>query len=212
MWLFLVSLGLLGSIFFLLFSIFMVNGSEVKVACPLISFFFACLGASLSTSQDFLPLVGDFLFEGSGLSVALGELFPMLSQSINWFNGLVGGRERMFEVRSSELEIGLSSSDNPVEGDTAVSSPREVRAFHAFEEVCALDGETLARFKGRFQFPNKVRVHLPYEEERACHFFPGEVCFYEVAFQCGLRFPVHPFLMELLDHFGIVLEQPMPNS
>ena len=37
----------------------------------------------------------------------------------------------MSEVRSSELETGLSSSDNPVEmeEDTAVSIPREVRAF-----------------------------------------------------------------------------------
>ena len=29
---------------------------------------------------------------------------------------------------------------------------------------------------------------------------------------CGLRFPVHPFLMELLGHFGIVPGQLMPNS
>ena len=80
----------------------------------------------------------------------MGELFPVLSQSINWFEGLVGGRERMSEVRSSELETGLSSSDNLVEGDTAISSLREVRAFHALKEVCGLDGETLSRFKDRF--------------------------------------------------------------
>ena len=157
-------------------------------------------------------MVGDFLFEGSGLSVALGELFPMLSQSINWFNGLVGGRERMFEVRSSELEIGLSSSDNPVERDTAVSSLREVRTFHALEEVCVLDDKMLARFKGRFQFLDRVRVCLPCKEEQAYHFFLGEVCFYDAAFQCGLGFLVHPFLMELLDRFGIAPGQLMPNS
>ena len=143
----------------------MVSGSEVRVACLSISFLFARLRASLGTSCDFLLLVVDFVFEGSGLSVALGELFPVLSQSINWFEGLIGGRKRMSEVRSNELEIRLSSSDNPVEGDTAVSSPREVRAFHALEEVCVLDGEMLARFKGRFQFLNKVRVCLPREEE-----------------------------------------------
>ena len=80
----------------------------------------------------------------------MGELFPVLSQSINWFEGLVGGREGMSEVRSSELETGLSSSDNLVEGDTAISSLREVRAFHALKEVCGLDGETLSRFKDRF--------------------------------------------------------------
>ena len=42
-------------------------------------------------------------------------------------------------------------------------------------------------------------------------FFPGKICFYEAAFSCGLRFPIHPFIMELLDHFGIAPGQIMPN-
>ena len=118
----------------------------------------------------------------------------------------------MSEVRSSELETGLSSNDDPVGGDTAISTPREVRAFHALEEECGLDDETLGRFKDRFQFLDRVSVRLPREEEQACHFFPEEVCFYKVALLCGLRLPVHPFLMELLDRFGIALGQLMPNS
>ena len=61
-------------------------------------------------------------------------------------------REIMSEVRSSELETELSSSGDLVEGDTAVSTPREVRAFHALEEVCGLDANTLGRFKNIFQF------------------------------------------------------------
>ena len=120
-------------------------------------------------------------------------------------------QEIMSEVRSSELETGLSSSDNLVEEDTAVSIAREVRAFYALEEVCGLDIDTLGRFRDRFQFPEWVRVCLPSEEDWACHFFPGEVCFYESAFVCGLRFLVHLFLMELLDHFGIAPGQLMPN-
>ena len=43
-------------------------------------------------------------------------------------------REAMSEVRSSKLETGLSSSGDPVEGDTAVSNPREVRPFYALKE------------------------------------------------------------------------------
>ena len=58
----------------------------------------------------------------------------------------------MSEVRSSELETELLSSGDLVEGDTAVSTPREVRAFHALEEVCGLDANTLGRFKNIFQF------------------------------------------------------------
>ena len=120
--------------------------------------------------------------------------------------------EIMSEVRSSELETGLSSSGDLVEGDTVVFAPREVRTFHAPEEVCGLDADTTGRFKDRFQFLERVRVRLPNEEDSACHFFPGEVCFYESSFVCGLRFLVHPFLMELLDCFDIALVQLMPNS
>ena len=118
----------------------------------------------------------------------------------------------MSEVRSSDLETGLSSNGDPAEGDTAVSGPREVRAFYALREVCGLDAETVNRFKDRFQFPTRVRVHLPKDEDRACHLFPGEVCFFESTFSCGLRLPIHPFLMELLAHFGIAPGQLMPNS
>ena len=65
----------------------MISDSEVKVACPSVSFFFARLGAALGVSGDFLPLVGDFVFTGCGLSAVLGELSPILSQSIAWFEG-----------------------------------------------------------------------------------------------------------------------------
>ena len=49
----------------------------------------------------------------------------------------------MSEVRSSELEIRLSLSGDPVEGDTTVSNPHEVKAFYALEEECGLDADTL---------------------------------------------------------------------
>ena len=78
--------------------------------------------------------------------------------------------------------------------------------------MCGLAADTIARFRDKFQFPERVRVHRPNDEDRACHFFPGEICFYEAAFTCGLRFPIYSFIMELLDHFGIALRQLMPNS
>ena len=88
----------------------MVSGSEVKAICPSVSFFFACLGAALGVSGDFLPFVGDFIFSGCSLSLVIGELSPILGQSLTWFKE---ENRRMVEVRSSELETGLSSSDNP---------------------------------------------------------------------------------------------------
>ena len=99
----------------------MVGSSEVRIACPSISFLFACLGDSLGV---FLYLE-NFVFKGSSLNVVLADLLPLLRQLINWFEKLVRERGRMFEVRSSELETGLFSNDGPVEagGDTTISAP-----------------------------------------------------------------------------------------
>ena len=73
----------------------------------------------------------------------------------------------MSKVRLSELETRLSSNDGPVEagGDTAISASQEVRAFYALDKICGLDSNTLSRFKDRFQFPDRVKVCLPREED-----------------------------------------------
>ena len=68
------------------------------------------------------PHLENFVFKGNSLSVALSNLLPLLCQSIDWFESWVREREIMFEVRSSELETGLSSSGDPVKGDIAVST------------------------------------------------------------------------------------------
>ena len=75
-----------------------------------------------------------------------------------------------------------------------------------------MDTEMLSRFWDRFQLPEMVLVHLPYGEERACHFLLGEVYFYKATFLYELRFLVHPFIMELLGHFNIAPKQLMPSS
>ena len=58
--------------------------------------------------------------------MVLAELFPLLRQSIVWFENLASEQRVMSKVRYNELEMGLSSSDDPaeVEEDTAASSPR----------------------------------------------------------------------------------------
>ena len=72
--------------------------------------------------------------------------------------------------------------------------------------------DTFRRFRVRFQFPNEAKVHLPRRGEKSCAFAHGEVCFYEAVFLCGLIFPIHPFIMELLHYLNIALGQLMPNS
>ena len=166
----------------------MVQNSKIRKLYPYVSFFFACLGASFgSSSARCFPIEG-FVSRNSGLGFMLADLYPLLHQSLNWFREMVGEREGIYEVRSSKLEMGLSSSDDPieVEGDTATfglssSRQRENRPFHALKEECALDTDTLFRFRDIFQFPEEVRIQLPHEGEKAYTFSPREVCFYDVA-------------------------------
>ena len=54
------------------------------------------------------------MFGGSGLGLALADLLSLLRESVYWFEGIVGEWIAMSEVRSSELETGLSSSDDLV--------------------------------------------------------------------------------------------------
>ena len=192
----------------------MFENSEVRQHCPSISFLFARLGASLGSFHTHCPLIERFVSRDNGLGFLLADLFPLLRQSVNWFEELVGEQGAMSEVRSSELETGLLSSNDPIEVkvETVAFGRGEIRAFHALREECVLDTNTLFRFKDRFQFPEGVRARLPLEGEKACHFSPREVCFYETALQCGLRFFVHHFIMELLSHFNIAPGQLMPNS
>ena len=167
----------------------MVESSEVRQLCSSISFLFARLGASFGSFSTQRPLIKDFVFRDSNLGFVLANLHPLLHQSSNWFKEMVDEREVASEVRFSELEIGLSSSDDlvGVGEDTAASGAsssgrREIRPFHALREDYALDPNTFFRFRDRFKFPEEVTICLPQEDEKACHFSPGEVCFYKAAF------------------------------
>ena len=130
------------------------------------------------------------------------------------------------EVRSSDPER-VSSSNVGIDGagtDTATSVPTSVpssslspasttlRSFHALKEECTLKTDVFDKFRDRFQFPDETRARFPRKGEKTCAFAHGEVCFYEVVFLCGLRFPVHPFIMALLSHLNIAPRQLMPNS
>ena len=170
-----------------------------------VTFCFAHLGAFIGCSSGPYPSVKDFALGDSGLSLALGELYPLLSESLSWFESMreVLRREKM----SSETNTAISKPSS-----SRLSIPASPRPFHALQEECSLNEDTFFRFRDRFQFPKEIRAHLPKRGEKFYAFAHEEVYFYEAAFLCGLRFPIHPFIMELLHHLNIALGQLMPNS
>ena len=116
----------------------------------------------------------------------------------------VGGEGARVDIATSAPSHMPSSSHPP--------APAVARPFHALKEKCSLKIEVFRKFRDRFQFPKETRARLPRKGEKACVFAHGEVCFYEAAFLYGLRFPVHPFIMELLHYLNLAPGKLMPNS
>ena len=57
-----------------------------------------------------------------------------------------------------------------------------------------------------------VRIWSPDFLTRYATSVPRMVCFFEVAFDNGLRFPLHPFIKQVLQHFHICPSQLAPNG
>lgn len=70
----------------------------------------------------------------------------------------------------------------------------------------------MTRFRDTFQYLEETVICLPNDDEKACAFILDEVYFYKASFVNGLRFPIHPFIMELLHHLQIASGQLVPNS
>ena len=99
----------------------------------------------------------------------------------------------MSEVRSSDLEMGLSSFDDRVISEATSLST----LYKAWTISCSLTGKDEQWIMDRFQFLDSLKIRISSDEERACHSYADEVCFYKADFTSGLHFPIHPFVREL---------------
>ena len=68
-----------------------------------------------------------------------------------------------------------------------------------------------ATFSRRYRPPFGVRVWSPNVLTSYVVPVPKMVCFFEVAFDNGLRFPLHPFIKGVLQHFNVYPSQLSPN-
>ena len=69
-----------------------------------------------------------------------------------------------------------------------------------------------ATFVRRYRPPFGVRVWSPDVLTSYVVSVPKMVCFFEVAFKNGLRFPLHPFIKGVLQHFNVCPSQLLPNG
>ena len=88
----------------------MVDYSAVRVDCPSIAFLFSRLGCLLKFFKgECRKWVNLFVGKGYPYKIFLSTLFPLVSHFANVARSL-----KMFEVRSSDLETGLSSFNDRV--------------------------------------------------------------------------------------------------
>ena len=69
-----------------------------------------------------------------------------------------------------------------------------------------------ATFARRYRPPFGVQVWSPDVLTFYVVSVPKMVCFFEVAFDNGLRFPLHPFIKGVLQHFNVCPSQLAPNG
>ena len=100
-----------------------------------------------------------------------------------------------------------SLRDHVISEATSPSTP-----YKAWNSSCSLTRKDEKRIKDMFQFPDSIKIRIPSDEERACHSYAKEVCFYKANFTSGLCFLVHPFVRELFSYLHLALAQLVPNS
>ena len=76
-------------------------------------------------------------------------------------------------------------------------------------KVSPLYGDTFAR---RYRPSFGVRVWSPDVLTSYVVSVPKMACFFEVTFDNGLRFPLHPFIKRVLQHFNVCPSQLSPNG
>ncbi len=73
--------------------------------------------------------------------------------------------------------------------------------------------EDIDRIRRRYQIPDDVVLRILDPDERACcPKYEGDVAFYEADLRAGLRFPIQPFVRELLDFLSLAPGQVNPND
>ncbi|KAM7526203.1 hypothetical protein LguiA_016105 [Lonicera macranthoides] len=76
--------------------------------------------------------------------------------------------------------------------------------------ICLPPAPDIPTFKKKYQILDSVKIRALGPKKRACYYRPGEVYFYKVAFEHGLRFPIDDYVRELLVTMNLAPAQVSP--
>uniref|UniRef100_A0A2N9HSL2 Uncharacterized protein n=1 Tax=Fagus sylvatica TaxID=28930 RepID=A0A2N9HSL2_FAGSY len=186
---------------------------------------FAYLGKFAENGLGPPPIEG-FVSPDSVLHRLSAELYSVIYPAIHTWEA-VRGRMAANEAEwplplSEELPEGLSDESGGVTREVsseAVPStsgsrpfPRIDRSWKAMSYFSKFRQDDVDRIRRRYQIPDDVVIRIPDSDERACcPKYEGDVAFYEADLKAGLRFPIQPFVRELLDFLSLAPGQVKPK-
>jgi hypothetical protein len=133
---------------------------------------------------------------------------------------MAAGGSDWLAVLSQELLEGLSSSGRDSEEalSEVTTSARvvfgslvEPKRWAVHSYFSKFNAESIGRIRSRYQVLEDVVLRIPNSDEWACSHVE-DVAFYESTLTAGLRFPVQPFIRELLDFLSLAPGQVAPNG
>ena len=173
------------------------------------------------------PLEG-YISSDSVLHRLAAELYSFVHPALSSWEGI---RDRMAANEaewslplSEDLPEGLSdeSPGRATRGDSSEEVPSTSgacqstsvdRSWKALSYFSTVTQDDIDRMRRCYQIPDDVILRIPDSDERACYpKYKGDVAFYEADLRVGLRFPMQPFVRELLDFLGLALGQVNPNG
>ena len=131
--------------------------------------------------------------------------------------GGASGRSAISEPRNA-VEAPALPLDEGKEKINLISYPRgsdylKSAVQHAvIVEPCKVDPSYGSTFAERYRPLPGIRIWVPDVLTFYAASVPGMVCFFEVAFDNGLCFPLHPFMKRVLQHFNICPSQLTPKG
>ena len=106
-----------------------------------------------------------------------------------------------------------SPPEGSLHGDSSVHrEDSEMDVSPLTKEVNVMTQDDLDKLKEKYSFPPRVQTRIPGKGETILSTRPSEVDFYEATFPTGLRFPIHPIIRRIVNHYKICPAQLSPNA
>ena len=163
------------------------------------------IAESVGKAVDF----GDLIPSACVLHRLLEELFalafPVLSTWTTIRDFIASEGNSWSLVHFEDLPEGLSNRDKSdhssketlsISGSSKVVGSEDSWVARSYFSI--VDVEGLEKYRRRYQIPEDIVLRIPDPDERACSSKYGDVAFYETDCRASLRFPMQPFIRELL--------------